>query len=488
MNSERTAISSEQLVILESLWDKGMTSKGKRCKTLILEAVSKSGLNENVVKGWIGNNSRKKNNRHYTCQKGYYCKGVSGYNLFVKKNKDKFSSISEWATGWKLLPQKEKNCYVDEARQVPKGAVSEEPKKARYLMIKKLANLVQELHKVGVSLACLGCIGNEQIELGAGQALQFFKERPHIQLELVSYCTKDAENKVQLKELRGQVQVHLNNLYSKAAGKNQKFPYKKVAAGQIRIEGLPEDVLPLQLPSHYGERKLKAFLKCQEIKLQNMDTAVHTESECPGMIQDPTNSLDLTEFQNTAVSHNILPALKDISPTTHSFIQSAPIEIPPVSHTNVPGLNNISSTTHNFIQSAPIEIQPVSHTISPPVQTTSQFTSTAPEAMHESTSTQGTCTETTKILENNQVEQTESHSQWTKSKANSRPPDVCLKRKLEHTNLKVYSVKAIHAQRKIRGIQQYLVEWEGYTMKEATWEPKRNIPEETLNSLWKKIT
>ncbi|KAK3591593.1 hypothetical protein CHS0354_013774 [Potamilus streckersoni] len=48
----------------------------------------------------------------------------------------------------------------------------------------------------------------------------------------------------------------------------------------------------------------------------------------------------------------------------------------------------------------------------------------------------------------------------------------------------VYSVKAIHVQRKRRGIQQYLVEWEGYTMKEATCEPKRNIPEEIINSLW----
>ncbi|KAK3601231.1 hypothetical protein CHS0354_040414 [Potamilus streckersoni] len=62
MSSEWTAISTEQLVILESLWHRGMTSKGKKCSPLILEAVSKSGLNEKVVKDWIGNTSRKKNN------------------------------------------------------------------------------------------------------------------------------------------------------------------------------------------------------------------------------------------------------------------------------------------------------------------------------------------------------------------------------------------------------------------------------------------
>ncbi|KAK3600732.1 hypothetical protein CHS0354_017019 [Potamilus streckersoni] len=99
-----------------------------------------------------------------------------------------------------------------------------------------------------------------------------------------------------------------------------------------------------------------------------MDTAVHTDSEYSGMIQEPTNSLGLTEFQNIAVSHTILPALNNISPTTDNFIQTALIEIPPVSHTNLPG-QNISSTTHNLVQSAPIEFPPVTHTISPPVQT-----------------------------------------------------------------------------------------------------------------------
>ncbi|KAK3601230.1 hypothetical protein CHS0354_040413 [Potamilus streckersoni] len=188
------------------------------------------------------------------------------------------------------------------------------------------------------------------------------------------------------------------------------------------------------------------------------------------MIQEPTNSLGLTEFQNIAVSHTILPALNNISPTTDNFIQTALIEIPPVSHTNLPG-QNISPTTHNLVQSAPIEFPPVTHTISQP-------------CIHKSNSTQGTYIETIKRLADKQDEQTESHSQCIESKVNPGPPDVCLKRKLEHTDLEVYSVKAIHAQRKRRGIQQYLVEWEGYTMKEATWEPKRKSPEKIINSLW----
>ncbi|KAK3593329.1 hypothetical protein CHS0354_031390 [Potamilus streckersoni] len=104
-------------------------------------------------------------------------------------------------------------------------------------------------------------------------------------------------------------------------------------------------------------------------------------------------------------------------------------------------------------------------------------------AVHTDSEYSGMIQEPTNSLDK-QDEQTESHSQWTESKANPGPPDVCLKMKLEHTDLEFYSVKAIHAQRKRRGIQQYLVEWEGYTMKEASCEPKRNIPEEIINSLW----
>ncbi|KAK3612673.1 hypothetical protein CHS0354_042199 [Potamilus streckersoni] len=135
----------------------------------------------------------------------------------------------------------------------------------------------------------------------------------------------------------------------------------------------------------------------------SLDTAVYRDNEYSGMIQDPMNSLVLTEFENTAVSHTILPALSNISPTTHNFIQSALIEIPPVSYTNLPGLNNISPTTHNLIQSAPIEIQSVSHTISLPEQTTSQFTSTASQSIHESTNTPGTYIETIQRLTDEQV-------------------------------------------------------------------------------------
>ncbi|KAK3594172.1 hypothetical protein CHS0354_005857 [Potamilus streckersoni] len=95
---------------------------------------------------------------------------------------------------------------------------------------------------------------------------------------------------------------------------------------------------------------------------------------------------------------------------------------------------------------------------------TQTFTSIAPKCIQASTSTQRTYIKTIKRLADKHDEQTQSHSQWTESKANTGPPDLCLKRKLKHTDLEVYSVKAINAQRKRRGIQQYLVEWEGYIL------------------------
>ncbi|KAK3610397.1 hypothetical protein CHS0354_008682 [Potamilus streckersoni] len=65
---------------------------------------------------------------------------VSSDRTWLLKSKDKFSSITEWASRWKGLPQ-EKKRYVYEARQIPKGAVCEEPKKARCFLLKKLDDL-----------------------------------------------------------------------------------------------------------------------------------------------------------------------------------------------------------------------------------------------------------------------------------------------------------------------------------------------------------
>ena len=53
----------------------------------------------------------------------------------------------------------------------------------------------------------------------------------------------------------------------KASGKAGCFPYKMVRKGEVVVEGLPQAVLPLHPPSHYGEEKLKLLLSCPSISI-----------------------------------------------------------------------------------------------------------------------------------------------------------------------------------------------------------------------------
>lgn len=57
-------------------------------------------------------------------------------------------------------------------------------------------------------------------------------------------------------------------LTGKASGKAGCFPYKMVRKGNILVEGLPQAVLPLHSPSHYGEEKLQLLLSCSSISIK----------------------------------------------------------------------------------------------------------------------------------------------------------------------------------------------------------------------------
>ncbi|XP_062598913.1 uncharacterized protein LOC134260358, partial [Saccostrea cucullata] len=72
----------------------------------------------------------------------------------------------------------------------------------------------------------------------------------------------------------------------KASDKAGCFPYKMVRKGDIVVEGLPEAVLPLHPPSHYGEEKLQLLLSCRSISIRYPQSAEPTES----LSQEPSTS------------------------------------------------------------------------------------------------------------------------------------------------------------------------------------------------------
>ncbi|CAG2219419.1 unnamed protein product [Mytilus edulis] len=75
----------ENLQILEELYQSGMTSKGKSSESFHKEAESKTGLQLQVIKDWIGNRKKKESGRKYEYKKAHYSRGISAYNCFVSE-------------------------------------------------------------------------------------------------------------------------------------------------------------------------------------------------------------------------------------------------------------------------------------------------------------------------------------------------------------------------------------------------------------------
>ncbi|XP_076076225.1 uncharacterized protein LOC143047152 isoform X3 [Mytilus galloprovincialis] len=267
MFTEKT---EENVQILEELYQSGMTSKGKSSESFHKEAESKTGLQLQVIKDWIGNRKKKESGRTYEYKKAHYSRGISAYNCFVsEKNKD-YQGMKEWAPAWQSLSTEEKLYYKEKASN--QTQTTDHPKAAKQLF-KKIVSQIVEIGGYNVDVVIMGIDKNngQQLFFGEKKTAAFFNARPKIMEELYSnhsFGTESTEQKFPFKDLRKKAQAHMNRLYSDAIGQQQvQFPYKKVADRVITIHGFPER-LPIKKISHYGEKDLMEILQIKNLLLK----------------------------------------------------------------------------------------------------------------------------------------------------------------------------------------------------------------------------
>ncbi|XP_063423539.1 mucin-17-like [Mytilus trossulus] len=353
---QKTNLSEETKDILKELFAQGMDSKGITSSALHNKAVERTGLPLQVIKDWIGNYKKVVEGRKYEAQpRTLYLKGMTGYNCFVREKKDQFNDIADWAPAWNLLGQEEKEEYKQKAKEKP--VVPPQPQqKDAFKRLKIIREHIVELEKHSVDVALVGIDTNtgSQILLGDGKSAAFLKSEDILQNLFAFHSLGTKEVPKDLKSLQQEAQTHMNKLYSKAVGKKQAFPYTKVKKGNIQVNGIPLDVLPLVPMSNYGEKKMKMILNIKEISVEvptspeyevlslPVDNAIETELNMkvqkaveednliePGSEELLYNLLVTPEFEENiyslaspAVTH-ILPS----QPVTHALTS------PPVTHT-----------------------------------------------------------------------------------------------------------------------------------------------------------
>ncbi|VDI59306.1 Hypothetical predicted protein [Mytilus galloprovincialis] len=380
-NAKKT---EENLQILEELYQSGMTSKGKSSESFHKEAESKTGLQLQVIKDWIGNRKKKESGRKYEYKKAHYSRGISAYNCFVsEKNKD-YQGMKEWAPAWQSLSTEEKLYYKEKASN--QTQTTDHPKAAKQLF-KKIVSQIVEIGGYNVDVVIMGIDKNngQQLFFGEKKTAAFFNARPKIMEELYSnhsFGTESTEQKFPFKDLRKKAQDHMNRLYSDAIGQQQvQFPYKKVADRVISIHGFPE-CLPIKNISHYGEKDLMEILQIKKLVVENQshhqidndDSQVAANGIEPG-----SEELLYNLLVNPEVEENIYSLASP--PVTHI------LPLQPVTHT-VPSL----PVTHAFKSPSvtqKLTSPPVTHTLtSPPVTHTQPNKTTVKKSLKKTTAKQ----------------------------------------------------------------------------------------------------
>ncbi|CAC5390362.1 unnamed protein product [Mytilus coruscus] len=218
MSAMKTTLPEQTKEILKGMFAQGMVSKGKKCSVLHNQAVERTGLPLQVIK-------------------------------------EQFTDIADWAPAWNLLGQEEKEQYKKKAQEKPVAPPKPQQKDA-FKRLKIIREHVIELEKLGMDVALIGINTNNgaQILLGDGKSAAFLKLEDILQ-NLFAFHSL------------GQT---FNNFYiqQKQLEKKHSFPYKKVRTGELLVNGIPLDVLPLTPMSDYGEQKIKMILEIKEISVE----------------------------------------------------------------------------------------------------------------------------------------------------------------------------------------------------------------------------
>ncbi|XP_061167240.1 uncharacterized protein LOC133176084 [Saccostrea echinata] len=443
---KRTEFTPEQVRMLEEAYGQG-TRKGKAWLGAHQELAAKLNLTELQVKNWLGNYHKSKSGHGKLVQrKTLPAVRPTAYSLFCKEYSKDHPGFnpSIWKMEWEAAGEKEKERYAKMAREMSEegGSVStnDDPttqKKTIRTLLKQLEWTSRRLENMGLPNFALVAENNTVHSVGTGRGREFL-DREDIEPNFSRFCNQDysTPEKSKVNELRKTVQVHMNELYRKASGKAGCFPYKMVRKGDIVVEGLPQAVLPLHPPSHYGEEKLQLLLSCPSISVNYPQSA-----------EEPTDSLSQEPF----IEHSSSASSNE--PSTSSTRPSSLEPLP------------TSSSQH-----ATTEMEDVGNDLIGILGVTSELgTDVSVEERNLVSSAV--------FVEPNEKKIKKEMRKMTKQKGKSKGKESKAKQKkmaFDDNEPGFYYVDEILSERKKNGKSEFLIKWEGY--EDPTWEPERNIP------------
>lgn len=120
---------------------------------------------------------------------------------------------------------------------------SSSQRKTTRTLLKQLEWTSKRLEIMGLPNFALVAENNTVHSVGTGRGREFLDHK-ETELKFSKFCNQ-----------------------GKASGKAGSFHYKMVRKGTVEVEGLPQAVLPLHHPSHYGKEKLQLLLSCASISI-----------------------------------------------------------------------------------------------------------------------------------------------------------------------------------------------------------------------------
>ncbi|XP_028515150.1 general transcription factor II-I repeat domain-containing protein 1 [Exaiptasia diaphana] len=303
----------KQREILQRYYDeKGMTSKGAKCKELIEEAAKESCLTVEQVKNWICSESRKRRSSQADVvatsssstekkAKMTYVRGPTAYNNFYTdlSKSDQFKDLSMQernsyaAQQWNKLSDEEKLKFKERVEQ--KNLTEEEREKVVKRYNQQLRNMVNILEEHGSSVLVMTVTPSGQLYcFGSQEGQEFMASNPDVLYKFKSQFS-EMNPIVTYKDIT----KLYNQKYSEMVGRPSRVPYLK---GGFEVKGLP-DGIAFKKPFMYGSKQIKriiaAKVKYHFILLQPL----HQVQQILNQVQQTLNQFHQTVQQQTLLQN-----------------------------------------------------------------------------------------------------------------------------------------------------------------------------------------
>ncbi|XP_066300446.1 uncharacterized protein [Branchiostoma lanceolatum] len=433
----RTTFTPEQEGILNDLWGKGMIRYGTtETRRLLEQAMTHTGLAEKKIKDWIDN--RKKRVRNVaggnppTKRLRPTKKKRTAQNVFLSKRMRDGLSMEQAQAEYKVVLAEKGDelrllqAEAEQAKVITIQDLSDKDKRREaQRLIKDMNELVLKFKECNLEVAVLLFSKDDGVcHIGTPKGKEFLAEQENTSALSLKFANAVNDGKVPQTpsdSSKGQLAKEVRSMFNEkyeAAGNKGKFPYKAYAAktGRVTVLGLPEEITVDHIGS-IGKGHLQTILQEKE----KITVEVHS-NPTP---HEPSSASTGTSSPPTSV------------PPTSPDTSSTPILLNP----------GASTSTGTVLRTRDPTV--ILHAI----QRSDVFE-----------------------LEAQDAEGAEEAKQ-SKGKGKGRG-----KRKgtgkAKNVKEKQFYVEKLLKKRTFNGQVEYLVKWQGYASKKATWEPDYHIPKD----------